>query len=249
MPSDPDLTVRQATPQDADGLARLFWDARAAAYPSMPPTVHPFHEVEHWFREVLGAEPRTTPMPDDRETWVAEQGDQVVGYLVLDPEWVDSLYVRPDLTGQTIGSTLLDVAKGLRPNGFGLWVFESNVRARRFYERHGLVVLRRTDGTGNEEQAPDLEMLWPGTEPLAGIRARIDAVDDRLAGLLDERARLTAAAQRLKDVPGPAGRDPAREDEIVARMARVAPELGEDRLRRIMHQVITESLDAAERPE
>jgi hypothetical protein len=35
----------------------------------------------------------------------------------------------------------------------------------------------------------------------------------------------------------------------VARMARVAPGLGEDRIRRIMHQVISESLDAAEQPE
>jgi chorismate mutase len=47
-------------------------------------------------------------------------------------------------------------------------------------------------------------------------------------------------------VAGHAGRDRAREDEIVARMARVAPSLGEDRLRRIMQQVIAESLDAAE---
>ena len=70
-----------------------------------------------------------------------------------------------------------------------------------------------------------------------------------LARLLAERAELTAAVQRLKDVPGHAGRDREREDQIVARMARVAPGLGEDRIRRIMHQVISESLDAAEQPE
>jgi chorismate mutase/GNAT superfamily N-acetyltransferase len=249
MPTDPDLTVRPATPYDADALARLFWDARAAAYPSMPPTVHSFEEVGRWFLEVLGETPRTTPMPDDRETWVAERDGQVVGYLVLDPDWLDSLYVRPELTGRGIGTVLLDVAKGLRPHGFGLWVFESNVRAQEFYRRHGLVVLRRTDGQDNEERAPDLEMLWPGLDPLAGIRRRIDAVDDRLARLLDERAHLTAAAQRLKRIAGPAGRDAAREDEIVARMAALAPDLGAARLRRIMHQVISESLDAAEHPE
>jgi chorismate mutase/GNAT superfamily N-acetyltransferase len=249
MRSEPDLAVRPATSQDADVLARLFWDARAAAYPSMPRTVHTLQETEHWFREVLGAESRTMAIPEGRETWVAEHSHEVVGYLVLDPEWLDSLYVRPDLTGGGIGTTLLDVAKGLRRDGFGLWVFESNTDARRFYERHGLIALRRTDGTENEERAPDVEMLWPGAEPLAGIRARIDALDDRLARLLDERSRLTAVAQQLKEVPGPAGRDAAREDEIVARMAAVAPELGPERLRRIMHQVISESLDAAEQPE
>ena len=58
--------------------------------------------------------------------------------------------------------------------------------------------------------------------------------------------RTQRRCQRLKEVPGHAGRDPRREDEIVARMARRAPTLGEPRIRRIMQQVISESLDAVE---
>jgi chorismate mutase len=214
----------------------------------MPATVHPMPEVRHWFREVLGLVPRTLPMPDERETWVAERDGEVVGYLVLDPEWLDSLYVRPDLTGRGIGSVLLDLVKSLRPDGFGLWVFETNVRAQEFYRRHGLIVVRRTDGSDNEERAPDLEMAWVGPDRLAGIRRRIDALDDRLATLLNERALLTAAAQDLKPVAGHAGRDVAREAEIVARMAALAPELGPVAMARIMQAVITASLDAAAGP-
>jgi hypothetical protein len=41
-----------------------------------------------------------------------------------------------------------------------LWVFESNVPARRFYELHGFVAVERTDGAGNEERAPDVRMEW-----------------------------------------------------------------------------------------
>ncbi len=241
-----DLTLRPATADDAEVLASLFWDARLAAYPAMPHTVHPMPEVRHWFREVLGLVPRTLPMPADREVWVAERDDELVGYLVLDPEWLDSLYVRPGLTGQGIGAALLDLAKGLRPRGFGLWVFETNVRAQEFYRRHGLIVIRRTDGSDNEERTPDLEMAWMGEDRLAGIRRRIDALDGRLAGLLNERALLTAAAQELKPVGGHAGRDAAREAEIVARMAALAPDLGPDAIARIMHAVITASLDAAD---
>lgn len=241
-----DLTLRPATADDADVLATLFWDARLAAYPAMPPTVHPMPEVRHWFREVLGLVPRTLPMPADREVWVAERDGEVAGYLVLDPEWLDSLYVRPGLTGHGIGAALLDLAKGLRPEGFGLWVFETNDRAQAFYRRHGLIVIRRTDGSDNEERAPDLEMAWMGEDPLAGIRRRIDALDGRLAALLNERALLTAAAQELKPVGGHAGRDAAREAEIVARMAALAPDLGPDAVARIMHAVITASLDAAD---
>lgn len=241
-----DLLLRPAHGEDADALAELFVAARDAAYPAMPRPVHPPHEVRHWFKETLHLVERTIPMPEDRETWVAEHDGDLLGYLVLDPEWLDSLYVQPGLTGRGVGSALLDLAKGLRPDGFGLWVFESNVRARRFYERHGLVAVRRTDGSDNEEKAPDIEMLWPGRDPLATVRRRIDDVDDRLAELLEERALLTAAAQQLKPVGGHAGRDPDREAEIVARMAARAPHLGPDALARIMHAVIGVALDAAD---
>ena len=69
---------------------------------------------------------------------------------------------------------------------------------------------------------------------------------DRLAVLLAERAGTTARVQRVKEVPGHAGRDAERERQIATRMARLAPVLGPERLQRIMHAVITESLDAAE---
>lgn len=255
MPTEPtvpvaDLTLRPATGEDAEPLADLFWAAREAAFPAMPRSVHSRPEVGHWFREVLGLEPRTVAMPAARETWVAEQDRTLVGYAVLDPAWLDSLYVRPDLTGSGIGTALLDLVKGLRPDGFGLWVFETNTRAQAFYRRHGLVVVRRTDGSDNEELAPDLEMAWLGADPLAGVRRRIDDVDDRLAALLAERASLTAVGQRLKEVPGHAGRDPDREAAIVARMVEVVGRhggpLSRSQLARIVHVVISASLDAAE---
>jgi chorismate mutase len=80
------------------------------------------------------------------------------------------------------------------------------------------------------------------------LRARVDEADDELAVLLARRAALTAAIQQFKEVPGHAGRDPDREAEIAARMARHAPGLGVDGLRRILHEIITVSLDAADQP-
>jgi chorismate mutase/GNAT superfamily N-acetyltransferase len=241
MPSE--LTVRPATVEDADALAELFWAAREASYPAIPRPVHPFDSVRRWLRGRVeaAADPAT-------EVWLAEEGTAVLGLLLVEQDWLHSLYVAPDRTGEGVGSVLLEVARSLRPDGLGLWVFETNHGARRFYERHGFVEVRRTDGTGpdgNEEQQPDLELRWPDPGSLQALRRRIDGVDDRLAELLGERARLTAAVQAVKAVPGHAGRDPEREREIAERMARTAPELGPERLARIMHRVITESLDAA----
>ena len=51
---------------------------------------------------------------------------------------------------------LLAVAKRERPDGLRLWTFASNTGAQRFYERHGFVAVRRTDGRDNEERAPDV---------------------------------------------------------------------------------------------
>ena len=148
----------------------------------------------------------------------------------------------PEHAGQGVGSALLDLVKAQRPDGFCLWVFEMNAPARGFYARHGLVELERTDGSGNEEQAPDVRMAWPGTDPLRFFRGLIDEVDEQLGDLLARRAALTRAVQEHKGEPT---RDPDREREIAAALAARAPALGHERLARIVHAIITESLDAA----
>jgi chorismate mutase/ribosomal protein S18 acetylase RimI-like enzyme len=240
MPSEPDLTVRRATADDAAPLATLYLAARASAVPAIPPVVHAADDVHRWLAGRVAS--------PEAEVWLAERDDHPpgpLGLLLLEGDWLQSLYVAPGHTSEGIGTLLLDLAKSLRPAGLGLYVFESNTRAQAFYARHGFAEVRRSDGSDNEEGAPDVELAWPDPASLTGLRRRIDAVDDRIAALLAERAALTAAIQRVKPVAGQAGRDRAREDEIVARMARLAPSLGADRLRRIMQQVIAESLDAA----
>jgi GNAT superfamily N-acetyltransferase/chorismate mutase len=234
MPSEPlDLTVRPATVEDLEAIAAVHVRAREAAVPQMPPGVHPPEEVRAW---VGGWD------LERHEVWVAESAGEVVGYVRLTAAWLDDLYVDPDHQGAGVGSTLLEVARSVRPDGFCLWVFESNTPAREFYTRRGLVGLEHTDGSANEERSPDLRMAWPGHDPVRFLRGLVDEVDGELGDLLARRAALTRAIQHHKD---DTARDPEREREIAAAMARRAPALGEERLSRIVHVVITESLDAA----
>ena len=150
-----DLLLRRAEPQDAEAIADLYTAARVAAVPHMPPAIHTNAEDRAWMAGRL-ANP-------DYEGWVAEDDGELVGYALVSPVWLDHLFIRPDLTGGGVGSALLDLVKSLRPDGFSLWVFESNAGARRFYRRHGLVELERTDGSANEEKSPDIRMAWPGS--------------------------------------------------------------------------------------
>jgi chorismate mutase len=68
--------------------------------------------------------------------------------------------------------------------------------------------------------------------------------------LLARRTALTAAVQDHKaasgDAAGEEGRDAGREAEIVDRMARHVPGLGRERIARLMHTIIEESLAAWE---
>ena len=236
-----DLSLRQAAVDDLADVAEVYLAARRSA--SMPPGVHPDDEVRAW----VGSWDLSV-----REVWLADVHDVLVGFANLTPTWLDGLYVAPDAQRQGVGSALVDLAKSLRPTGFGLWVFEVNDPARSFYRRHGFVELERTDGSANEERAPDVRMVWPGSDPLAYYRSLIDEVDESLGELLSRRTALTRVVQEHKRAtsagvdaePAPPGRDAEREAEVVARVAAAAPELGHERVERIVHAIITESLDA-----
>jgi len=147
------MEIRRALPNEAQSLAELWLRSRAAAAPSIPPTIHTDEEVHQWFEEVV--------LPT-REVWVADGTGHVLALMVLDHEWIDQLYVDPASTRMGIGGALLDHAQRQRPTGLKLWTFQSNRGARRFYEGHGFVAIAATTGD-NEEQEPDVCYEWrPG---------------------------------------------------------------------------------------
>ena len=142
------MELRRAVVTDGDAVASVFCSARAGMT-YLPPLDVP--EASAHFRDHVAAE---------QETWVALEEHVVVGFATLGLEELDHLYVAPVAQGQGIGTALLDHAKALRPGGFELWVFQRNVSARRFYERHGCVLLYETDGAANMEREPDARYGW-----------------------------------------------------------------------------------------
>jgi len=151
-----DLVLRPMDEAEAVPAVQIHLAARAEATrrETMPPSVHPPEDGPRWFStEVVG----------HRDIWVADDGGVLVGLLVLDVAFLDQLYVLPERQGEGIGTALLELAMALRPGGFELWVFEVNTPAIRLYERFGMTVVERGDGSGNEEGSPDLRYAWPGS--------------------------------------------------------------------------------------
>ena len=238
--SPEEFELRPGSRGDLYSLQEVF--VAATAGPEHPPDSRTLEEVRTWCLHLLDR--------PGRELWLAVREDVPLGFVLLEGDWVNLLFVHPGRPARGVGAALLDLVKSQRPSGFGLRVYRSNDRARAFYRKHGLVELESTDGSGYHDAEPDISMAWLGNDPRGYLRRRIDAVDDELAVLLARRTALTGAVQDHKaatgDAAGERGRDSGREAEIVARMARRVPELGPERIARVMHTVIEESLAAWE---
>jgi 8-oxo-dGTP pyrophosphatase MutT (NUDIX family)/ribosomal protein S18 acetylase RimI-like enzyme len=147
--------IRAARHTDATDCATVYLRSRAFGLPTVP-LVHAEREVRRWMAdEVVG---RT-------DMWVAELDGTVVGLLVLDlgragTGWIEHLYLDPAWVGRGLGDKFVQLAKERCAGGLELWTFEANEPARRFYERHGFVAEQFTDGSGNEERAPDVRYHW-----------------------------------------------------------------------------------------
>lgn len=144
------VELRQATPVDADQIADLYLASRADALPYLR-RVHTDDEVRGWIGKVVVKRPGT---------WVALAGGRIVGFMSVEGEDVDQLYLAPGFYRRGIGTRLLEKAKALSPSGLRLFTFQRNTCARAFYEAHGFTVFDLHDGSRNEEGEPDVQYEW-----------------------------------------------------------------------------------------
>jgi GNAT superfamily N-acetyltransferase len=159
------MELRPAREDETEDLVELFLRSRVAMT-YVPPV--PRKDVPRIAERIA----------EQEEVWVAEANGLLLGFFGIERSsrygWdvLEKLYVAPDEQNQGVGAALLDKAKELRPDGLVLWVFQKNTGARRFYERHGFVLAKLTDGAENMEHEPDALYSWPSLEPVRAAEAR-----------------------------------------------------------------------------
>ena len=143
------MLVRPARATETDTIADVFLESFRGL--TFLPIVHSDAEIRAWLRD---------EMIPGHDVLVAEADGEITGFAALAGDLLGHLYVRPEQQGRGVGTALLDVVKRERPSGFHFWVFQRNEGARRFYERHGCLLLELGDGSGNQEREPDARYEW-----------------------------------------------------------------------------------------
>ena len=99
-----------------------------------------------------------------RQGWVRliRDGRGPVGFIARDRARIHALYVHPRAQGLGLGRRLLEDAMAEAPR-LELWVLQVNTNARRFYAARDFVEQTHSSGAGNDENLPDVQMIWlPG---------------------------------------------------------------------------------------
>ena len=143
------ITLRLITNDEGAQAAALHRRA-GALIPGYDTSLHSEAEFAAFYRDRVMVE---------GPVWGAFEDAILRGHLALLPGWIDHLYVDTDFHGQGIGGALVRLAQN-QQDELRLYTFQSNLRARTLYQRHGFLVEELTDGARNEEKMPDVTYHW-----------------------------------------------------------------------------------------
>ena len=92
---------------------------------------------------------------------IVYEDDRVVGFAAMFEGRLRALFVHGEARGRGVGRALLNAALARAPRGLSLYVAESNLNARQFYDRSGFTVTGRATRRYNGIDVRYLEMSSP----------------------------------------------------------------------------------------
>ena len=127
------IAIRRGTPDDVQRALEIWRHAVDAT--------HTFLSAEH--RAEIDALVRDSFLPN-AELWLAvDANDRQMGWLVMDGDMIDALFVDPAAHGQGYGSRLVDQAASLSPR-LRVEASEQATNALPFYLARGFRITSRT---------------------------------------------------------------------------------------------------------
>jgi putative acetyltransferase len=148
--NDARIALRPYTAADEDAAIELWRRTWQQHYPRIN-----FDERVDWWRARWRDELATTAT-----ITVAEAGKRMVGFVTVNPRTfeLDQIVVAPEAWGGGVATALIDEAKRISPAGLDLHVNTDNVRAIRFYEKHGFAI--SGEALNWRSGAPVHKMSW-----------------------------------------------------------------------------------------
>lgn len=117
--------IRQYKVSDLEGVLNSWELATRLA--------HPFMADEFIAQERINVAEIYMPNTD---TWVAELGGEVKGFIALMGNEVGAIFLQPNCHGQGIGKALMDKAQVIHGD-LEVEVFKVNIIGRNFYSKYG----------------------------------------------------------------------------------------------------------------
>ena len=137
--------IRELQKADLNKVAEIWLDTNLQA--------HYFIPAQYWksnFESVKELLPQV-------EVYVYENGEKIQGFIGLNGEYIEGIFVSGEIQSQGIGKLLLNFVKDRRSK-LSLNVYQKNTQAIHFYQREGFTIQR--EGLDEATGEKDYVMIW-----------------------------------------------------------------------------------------
>ena len=95
------------------------------------------------------------------ELWMVDDADRPVGFLIMDGDMIDAMFVHPEVHGRGFGTALLNHALTLAPAAV-VDASEQATNALPFYEARGFVRIGRSETDPEGRPYPIIHLRYVG---------------------------------------------------------------------------------------
>ena len=137
--------IRALQKTDIDRVVEIWLGANLQA--------HSFIPAQYWESNLSAVK----DMLPRAEVYVYENDREIWGFIGLNGEYIEGLFVSEAMRSHGIGTCLLNFVKAKKPK-LRLQVYQKNLRAIRFYQKEEFVI--HHEGVDEDTGEKDYEMTW-----------------------------------------------------------------------------------------